>query len=534
MSRQRHMLNTTLHARCDRRRFHRGAASLGLALAVVCAASTLRAQAGLAAAQPAPQSLPELEPAVADHIRSFEAAAADLVRAKATDARLAEAYGLLGQIYHAYSLAAEAEARYLTAHRLAPSDFRWPYLVGHLLQEENRADEALSFYDRARAIRADYAPLAVNVGILHLAQHRIEDAAAAFEAALAIDGSMAAARYGLGQVAMSRRDYARAVEHFSRVLTDVPDATRVHYALALAYRGLGQMDQATSHFGRQGPVGVRAADPLVDGLAELIKGARLSVLHGRLAFEAGRSAEAAEAFRKAVAAEPDSVPARVNLGSALGQLGDVDGAIEEFRSALEREGDNRAALYNLGTLYASRGRLDEAVAHLVRLLALTPEDHQARFTLGQQLRQMGRLEDARAAFAQVAGDVPDHEDAVLGLVDTLTALGRHREALEAVDKSHAQFPTKGRTMARLAYLLAAGAQPALRDPARALDLSRRVYGASGVIGHGAVVAMALAGLGRCQDAVAWQRDLIAKAAQQEPGLLAALRADLTRYETSCR
>jgi tetratricopeptide (TPR) repeat protein len=476
---------------------------------------------------------PDLEPAVAEHIRSLEASTAALVRDGASDDRLAEHYGLLGQVYHAYSLARSAEASYLEAHRLAPGDFRWIYLLGHLAQEENRASEALAYYARVRALRSDYVPLLVNVANLQLGLNRIEEARAAFDAALAIDSSTAAARYGLGQIALSQRDYARAVEHFSWVLAEVPDANRVHYALALAYRGLGDIEQAQAHLSQQGPVGVRVADPLVDHLSDLVQGARLSLLQGRLAFEAGRYVEAAEGFRNAVTVEPDSVPARVNLGSALGQLQDVDGAIEQFLEALVLDPDNRTALFNLGALHASQGRHEEAILHLTRLLELTPDDLEARATLGREMRSVGRLEDALTAFATVADTDPGNEDAVLAHVDLLTALGRHQEALEAIEHSYSLFPRRGRTVARLAYILAASPQMDLRDAARALELSRQVYSVTGTVGHGAVIAMALAGLGRCEEAVEWQREMIAKAGQEDPGLLAPLNMDLTHYQASC-
>lgn len=534
------MYDVTANAWQGARRLGLEAVSHGLALVICGATPTVRAQAGAHDVQPAqsaelaPGERPELEPAVAEHIRSLEESTAQLVRSGAPVDQVALAYGQLGQAYDAYSLAASAETSYLTAHRMAPTDFRWPYLLAHLFQQENRTDEALAYYDRARALRPDYAPLAVNVGNLQLEQNRIEEARRAFEAALEIDSSIAAARYGLGQIALSQRDYARAVDHFTWVLSQVPDANRVHYALALAYRGLGQIDQAQAHLEQRGLVGVRVADPIVDGLSDLIRGARLSILQGRVAFEAGRYGEAAEEFRKAVAAEPDNVPARVNLGSALGQRQDVEGAIEQFRRALDLDPANRSALYNIGTLYAGQNRHDEAVLHLERLLQLTPDDHQARVTLGRELYLSGRREEALSSFTAVTSANPDNEDAVLAQADVLTALGRHRQALETIEKSHTAFPTKGRTAAKLAYLLAASPQMDLRDEARALELSHLVYDVTGAVSHGAVIAMALAGLGRCEEAIQWQREMIAKAEQEDRGLVAILHADLERYKTSCR
>src|SRR5215204_1079501 len=41
---------------------------------------------------------------------------------------LSEAYGKLGQIYHAYSLISAAHVCYLNANLLARKDFRWTYL----------------------------------------------------------------------------------------------------------------------------------------------------------------------------------------------------------------------------------------------------------------------------------------------------------------------------------------------------------------------------------------------------------------------
>lgn len=475
-----------------------------------------------------------IEPFVAEQIRSLEAWTDALAREGASNQDLAEAEGLLGRVYHAYSLAASAEPRYRTAQRLAPTDFRWPYLLAYLVQQENRPSDAIPLYELARSLRDDYAPLYVHLGNLHLAQDRQDAAAAAFESALSLDRSNAAARFGLGQVAMSRREYARAVEQFSQVLAAVPEANRVHYVLALAYRGLGQIDQAQAHLARQGPVGLRVADPLVDGLQDLIRSARLSLVRGRLAFDSGRYAEAADAFRRAVAADPDSVPAHVNLGTALGQSKDIDGAIAEFRRALELDPDNRSALYNLGVLYLGRQRHDEAVRLLTRLVELAPDDHAARLLLGRELARAARPSEALAMFEAVVRATPDDEDAVLGQVDALTALGRHVEALAVTERSHARLPTRGRTAARLAYLLAASPDPRLRDPGRALPLAREVYDATGAVGHGASIAIALAGLGRCAEAIAWQQELIAAAERQDPSLVAPLRADLQRFQFTCR
>src|SRR5687768_11018928 len=116
----------------------------------------------------------------------------------------------------------------------------------------------------------------------------------------------------------------------------------------MAYRGLGELEKAKANLRSQGTVGVRVADPLVDQLQELIQGERLHLIRGRLALEAKRYAEAADEFRKAVAARPESVTGRVNLGAVLNLLGDVRGAVEQFQGVLRIAPENTNAHYNLG------------------------------------------------------------------------------------------------------------------------------------------------------------------------------------------
>ncbi|MCI0485889.1 MAG: tetratricopeptide repeat protein, partial [Blastocatellia bacterium] len=341
--------------------------------------------------------LEKLEPAVGEQLQSLEKSLAALLKDHSTDdAKLSESYGLMGQVYHAYSLASPAEQCYLNAHRLAPGDFRWAYLLGNICQKEGRAEEALNYYKLARKLRPDYLAVPVNVGNIYLARNRLEEARASFQEALSLDAKCAAAQYGLGQAALSARNYAQAVEHLNQALAQVPDANRIHYALAMAYRGSGEIEKAKAHLAKQGLVGVRVPDPLVDGLQELIKGERVHLLRGRLAFGAQRFSEAADEFRKAVAAKPDSIPARVNLGSSLAQLGDLDGAIEQYNEAIKLDPQNAASHYNLGFLLAKRNEHDRAIFHLQTLLRLNAQDSQARFLLGQELLAAGRTEDALA------------------------------------------------------------------------------------------------------------------------------------------
>jgi tetratricopeptide (TPR) repeat protein len=476
-------------------------------------------------------NLTKLEGDVREQLTSLQSSLAKTVKTNSSEATLSNAYGAMAESYHAYSLNSPARECYLNAAHLTPKEFRWVYLLGKLDEQEGRFNDAIRGYQIARGLRPDYVAVPVNLGNIYLQLNRLEDAKENFNAALVIDQNSAAALYGLGQVALSQRSYVQAVNNFEQALALIPAANRIHYSLAMAYRGLGNTEKATAHLAQQGSVGVRVNDPLVDGLQELIKGERIHLIRGKLAAESRRYAEASDEFRKAIAANRDSIPAHVNLGVVLVSTGDLKGAADQYEETLRIDSTNTNAHYNLAILLDKEDKHEQAIVHLQAVLRLDPNDHSARFLLAGELMKSGRLEAALAEFSRVALADPDNEEALLEQVKLLQRMRQYKEALESLEKGHARNPQKGQTIVMLAYLLAASPRYDLRDGARALHLAQLVFKQTGSLQHGALVAMALAELARCGEAAEWQRKLIAVAEQEhKTDLLAKLRTDLKQYE----
>src|SRR6185436_6953525 len=132
-----------------------------------------------------------------------------------------------------------------------------------------------------------------------------------------------------------------------------PGANRIHYSLALAYRGAGDLARAEANLAKRGPVGIRVADPLFDQLPDLIEGERLHLVRGQTALAAKRLGDAAGEFRKAIAAKPDSVAAHLNLATTLVQMNDLSAAVTEFRTVLRLDPENVNAHFNLAIVLAS-------------------------------------------------------------------------------------------------------------------------------------------------------------------------------------
>jgi len=339
--------------------------------------------------------LSQLEPDVRDQIKSQQDILISTIKdTHSTDTKLSAAYGAMGEIYHAYSLTAPARECYLNANTLDPKDFRWIYLLAKLDQLEGRVDDAIRRYRIVTSLRPELVAALVNLGNIYLELDRLEDARSNYATALQKEPNSPAAHYGLGQVALSRRNYSEAVAHLEKALALAPDANRIHYALAMAYRGLQNAEKAKLHLAKQGPVGVRVADPLMDRLVQLVEGARVHLIRGKLALEAKRYEEAAGEFRKAIEARPDSVPAHINLGAALTQLGDLKGAAEEFSKAVAIDPNNANAHYNLAVLLANEKQYQQAIVHLQAVSTINPNDFGAQFFLAQQLLYAKRPDEA--------------------------------------------------------------------------------------------------------------------------------------------
>jgi tetratricopeptide (TPR) repeat protein len=413
---------------------------------------------------------------------------------------LGAAYGALARVFHAYELFESAEPAYHNAVRLASGDATWRHLLGYLYQQTGRLSEAAEQFEAALRLQPDRRTTAVRLGEVYLQLNRLGDAREQFQAAVGTFPSVA--RNGLGEVALREGHYGEAIDHFRAVLERVPTATSVHYSLAMAYRGAGRLDEARAQLDRRGLGTVRMADPIVDDLQGLVRGERLLVIHGRRLYDAGQFDAAADAFRRALDASPDSTAARGNLGLALVQL----------------------------------GRLEEGISHLQRAFREAPDDVAIRSTLVRSLLRLARYDEAIAVLRQVAALDPDQEESIVSLAILLSDRGRFSEAAAVLAQAQQRHPGGTATATTLARLLASAPDRSVRDGNRALALAMSVYDANGVATDAETVALALAELGRCGEAREWmQRALTLANKSADAEEAARLRRELPAYEgDSCR
>ncbi|HEU5239214.1 MAG TPA: tetratricopeptide repeat protein, partial [Pyrinomonadaceae bacterium] len=111
--------------------------------------------------------------------------------------------------------------------------------------------------------------------------------------------------------------------------------------------------------------------------------------------------------------------AHYNLGIALSDQGDTDGAIAHYRQAVELRPSYAEAHYNLGRLLAQKGRPDEAIAHYEKALEINPSDAEAHNNLGATLFASGHVDEAIAHYRKALAIQPDYADASCNLASAL-------------------------------------------------------------------------------------------------------------------
>ena len=432
------------------------AAVLFLGLPVVgCAGSDRPAEADAGAVPfPAPidssasprvtlPNLSRLAPPAAEQVRTRFRTVEDALRGGAPAVELANAYGALGLVLMAAEYFEAASVGFRHAEALAPRDPRWPYYRGHLHRMTEERGAAVAAFERALDLRSSDVPTLVWLGRLRLDEGRFELAERQFRQAAVYYPRSAAALSGAGRAALARRDFLGAAEQLERALAAAPQASRLHYPLAMAYRELGETALAEAHLARRGGVDAPLRDPLMEELDALLPSAMKLEGRGIQALQSGRWAAAVDAFRQGLELDPDNASLRQRLATALAAGGDTRTAAAQLEETLRRSPDFPRAHFSLGAIRALQGRWEEAAARYETALRLQPGYVEARMGLAEALRGAGRFAESLPHYAQVTEVDPGFAEAWLGRADALIRLGRGEEArtwLAAARHVHPDLP----------------------------------------------------------------------------------------------
>ena len=447
---------------------------------------------------------------------------------------LAGAYGRLGALALLLEMEAQADACFRNARMLQPDEMRWPYYAGYLAMMAGNLDQALEYLLAAQGIDPEYPTLYLRLGKVRLERSELTEARAALERVGDAPGLATAANYYLGQIANMERRYRDAIVHLDQALATDPQATSIHYPLAQAYRALGENDLAREHLGRFKLKLPDAKDPLLEQLQGATKRSLPAFQKAIHATREGQYATAAKLFAEGLAVDPDNVPARVSYARALYLSDHVDKAEIELEEALTAKPDELLANFLHGVLLQQQGAIEEAADAYRRTLKIDPNHAGALFYLANLHFDTGRYADAAAGYAEA--QAAEQEIAPARLLELVARLRAGEPEAEVENAKRLtdlslQYPDDPMLSYALARLLAAAADPQVRAPEQALEITSRLNLLQPIPPHQRALALSLAANGRYEQAAKIQQQAIAVAAwMAPPAELEAMKQELAGYE----
>jgi len=140
-------------------------------------------------------------------------------------------------------------------------------------------------------------------------------------------------------------------------------------------------------------------------------------------------------------------------GMAAHRAGRLAQAEQAYRQVLRAEPANFPSLHMLGFLKAQQGRYDEAITLLHKAVRQQPQDIPARSHYAHALMMAQRLEEALAAYDRVLAIEPRNFEALYNRGVVLSQQQHFAEALTALDAA-AAIRARNRTMRIMTFLFA--------------------------------------------------------------------------------
>src|SRR5215831_21366794 len=98
-----------------------------------------------------------------------------------------------------------------------------------------------------------------------------------------------------------------------------------------------------------------------------------ALAHATQLHESGDIEGAIRGYQAILAAHPQRVDVRSNLGAAFSRLGHYEEAIEQYKQALTLDSHNQAIRFNLALAYYKAAWFSEAASELTQFIAATPK-----------------------------------------------------------------------------------------------------------------------------------------------------------------
>lgn len=134
--------------------------------------------------------------------------------------------------------------------------------------------------------------------------------------------------------------------------------------------------------------------------------------------------------RKALAANPDSVTARLYLANALESQNKLDQAVQQYRQALALDPNNYISYNTLGMILDKEGLKQQALKEFQLSLGVKPDQAMAHSNIGRVLLETHQFPEAADEFTQALRFAPDDASTHNDLGVAMFQAGNYQQAAE--------------------------------------------------------------------------------------------------------
>ncbi|HKS49623.1 MAG TPA: tetratricopeptide repeat protein [Amycolatopsis sp.] len=223
-----------------------------------------------------------------------------------------------------------------------------------------RLDHALADYTAVIAMDPNYAEYYFDRAALLRRLGRNEDALADYDDAIRLSPPFPEAYYNRGDLRLELGDIDGALADFGYTLDLDPDFVDAYVNRAGLHLDLGDLADAA-----------RDAEA---GLARDQDNPHLHVVIGQIHVEHEEYPAASAAFDRALAVDPDLIPALSGRAALACRLGEADLALTDLRHAVDLAPGDPLLRYNRAFAYQHKGQWDQALADLKIARELSPGD----------------------------------------------------------------------------------------------------------------------------------------------------------------
>ena len=316
------------------------------------------------------------------------------------------------------------------------------FLRGRLAARLERWEQAAAAFDRAVAIDPSRDRVHFELAETHLRQGSDSLAAAALRRGLDQIPESIGLRLRLAELLSEAGDYQGALEQIARVAQGNPAFSPAYVAMARVHRRGGDLASA----GAAVEAGMKVDSLAIDLAAE----------RGILLVEEGREAEAVPWLERAVSEDPDLLEACEALGRAYRRIGAEDKArlmaqyvehlsdhreeIRRLKVAIAFDQTDGAGFLGLGSLYSHLVRPLAASQALEVGLQILPGDVEALGNLAFVFLGMGQLPRAVETYERLLAIDSTRVSAHVGLGGALALSGEPERSAAAFERALALEP----------------------------------------------------------------------------------------------